>query len=206
LKTIGMVGGIGPESTIDYYRRLLARLGERGATPDGLLINSIDVAHLLSLMQERDPGALVSHLLRALEPLARGGAELAFFAANTPHAVFDKVQQQTPLTLVSIVQATCAAAHARHVRRVGLLGTRFTMEAHFYPDVFQTRGIDVVAPQGSDLEYVHDTYVNELVAGTFRAACSHRADASARRHRCGRARRHRAAADSPRRHPGRAVP
>jgi aspartate racemase len=168
LRTVGIVGGIGPESTVDYYRRLLASFRERGAIPDGLLINSINVAHLLALMRANDPGALVLYLLRALEPLARGGAELALFAANTPHAVFDEVQQRTPLKLVSIVRATCESAYTRRLRRVGLLGTRFTMQGRFYPDVFEARGIAVMTPQGSDLEYVHDRYVNELVAGTFR--------------------------------------
>jgi aspartate racemase len=164
-----MVGGIGPESTVDYYRLLLASFREHGTNVPNILINSIDVVRLLELAGDDEPGALTEYLLHAVEALARAGANLAFFAANTPHLVFDEVQRRTPLQLVSIVQATCEAAQSLDVARVGLLGTRFTMQAQFYADVFATRGITVVVPQASEQAYVHEKYVNELVAGKFHA-------------------------------------
>ena len=169
MKTVGMVGGIGPESTVDYYRLLLARFREHGTNVPNILINSIDVARLLELARSDDPAKLIEYLLQAVEALARAGADLAFFAANTPHLVFDEVQRRAPLQLVSIVQATCEAAQSLDVTCVGLLGTRFTMQGQFYADVFAARGITIVVPQASDLEYVHGKYVNELVAGKFLA-------------------------------------
>jgi aspartate racemase len=164
-----MVGGIGPESTVDYYRLLLARFREHGPNVPNILINSIDVARLLELANSDDPADLTEYLLHAVEALARAGADLAFFAANTPHLVFNEVQRRAPLQLVSIVQATCEAAQSLDVTCVGLLGTRFTMLAQFYADVFATRGITIAVPQKSDLAYVHEKYVNELVAGKFLA-------------------------------------
>jgi aspartate racemase len=164
-----MVGGIGPESTVDYYRSLLARFREYGANIPHILINSIDVARLLELAKFDDRAELTDYLLEAVETLSRGGAELAFFAANTPHVVFEEVQRRASIRLVSVVLATCKAAQSLNLRRVGLLGTQFTMQGRFYPDVFATAGITVVVPEASDQAYVHEKYVNELVAGKFLA-------------------------------------
>jgi aspartate racemase len=170
VKVIGIVGGIGPESTVDYYRMLLARFRERGsAKTPGILINSIDVIQLLALANSGDRAGLTEYLLRAIEALARAGADLGLFAANTPHLVFDEVQRRAPIRLVSIVAATCDAAHSSGMTRVGLLGTRFTMQGHFYPEVFAARRIAVVVPEAADQTYVHEKYVNELVAGKFLA-------------------------------------
>jgi aspartate racemase len=170
LKLIGIVGGIGPESTIDYYRLLLARFREQGgANTPGILINSIDVVQLLALANSGDRAGLTEYLLEAITRLARAGADLALFAANTPHLVFDEVQQRAPMKLVSIVTATCEAAQTLGLRRVGLLGTRFTMQGHFYPKVFATRGITVAVPEAADQDYVHEKYVKELVKGKFLA-------------------------------------
>jgi aspartate racemase len=169
VKLIGIVGGIGPESTIDYYRLLLARFREGGANTPGILINSIDVVQLLALANSGDRAGLTEYLLEAITRLARAGADLALFAANTPHLVFDEVQQRAPMKLVSIVTATCEVAQTLGLRRVGLLGTRFTMQGHFYPKVFAPRGITVAVPEAADQDYVHEKYVKELVKGKFLA-------------------------------------
>jgi aspartate racemase len=163
-----MVGGIGPESTVDYYRLILKRLREQaGAQAPGVFINSVNVERLLELAAQDDPTDLVTYLADAVGALARAGAELAFFAANTPHVVFDLVHSRVPIPLVSIVRATCQAARAQGLRRLGLLGTRFTMEGRFYQDVLASEGITVVVPDPADLEYVHEKYASELVPGTF---------------------------------------
>jgi aspartate racemase len=164
-----MVGGIGPESTVDYYRLLLARFGERGAGRPHILINSIDVNRVLDLAGLDDPAKLTAYLHEAVDALTRAGAALAFFAANTPHVVFDQVQRRASIPLVSIVIATCQAARATKLGRLGLLGTRFTMEGRFYPDVFTAAGLTVVVPPPADREYVHEKYVSELVPGRFLA-------------------------------------
>ena len=105
-----------------------------------------------------------------VERLAKGDADVALIAANTPHIVFDDVRSRSPIPMVSIVEVTCEFARAMGLRRVGLFGTRFTMHGHFYPDVFSKAGIEIVSPRGDEQAYIHDKYVNELLNGTFRAS------------------------------------
>jgi len=170
MATLGIIGGIAPESTIQYYRLIVAAYREQrgdGAYPS-ILINSIDLKRLLDLAAGERLAELTEYLLRELERLARAGADVALFASNTPHLVFEEVQRQAPIPLLSIVEAACAAAEAQGLSRVGLLGTRFTMEARFYPDVFGRAGITVVAPDADERRWVHDQYVNELIPAIFR--------------------------------------
>ena len=168
MKTIGIVGGIGPESTIDYYRLLLARAPELGGSQSPrIVINSVDYWAMRRLLDAKDDAGLADMLVREVEALQRAGAGVGIIAANTPHLVFDAVRPRVSLPLVSIVEATAEAAAAQRLKRPGLLGTRYTMQGRFFSDVFATRGMEIVAPQGSDVDYVHDVYVNELVRGQF---------------------------------------
>lgn len=169
-RVAGIIGGIAPESTIDYYRRIIAACRERagdGSYP-AIVINSIDLTAMLRLAAN-DRDALVAYLVSEVERLVRAGAELGAFASNTPHLVFDEVQRATSLPLVSIVHAARDGAIARGLRRVALLGTRFTMSGTFYPAVFSAAGITVVLPSDEEQAYVHDTYMSDLVAGRFEA-------------------------------------
>jgi aspartate racemase len=169
MKTAGIIGGIGPESTLDYYRRIIAAY--RARRPDGgyphLIINSIDLTRLVDLFTAGRTAEVVTYLLAELDVLARGGADFAVLAANTPHLVFDALSPRSPLPLISIVEATQQAASARGMKRVGLFGTRFTMQGRFYPDVFGRAGIAVVVPSAAEQEIIHDRYMRELVNGIF---------------------------------------
>jgi aspartate racemase len=167
LRTIGMVGGIGPESTIDYYRLVLAGAKERGLGAPPVFIHSLDVEYLLALAGESDKRPLAEYLGRSVSALASAGAEVAFFASNTPHIVFDEVAREAPIPLVSIVAATLDAAIAGGFRRPGLIGTRFTMEGGFYQEAFRRRGLEIVLPGKEDQALVHTRYVTELVPGKF---------------------------------------
>jgi aspartate racemase len=125
MKTLGIVGGLGPESTIEYYRFLIGGYRERvsdGSYPP-LLIHSIDVGRVLSLAAQRKLDDLAEYLLSSLQRLQSAGADFAIMAANTPHLVFDQVASRSALPLISIVQATCNHAKARGLKRLGLFGT-----------------------------------------------------------------------------------
>ena len=89
-------------------------------------------------------------------------------AANTPHVVFDELLARSPMPMVSIVEACAAEAKRRDLRRLGLLGTRFTMEGSFYPRVFSRRGIAVVSPNNEERTWIHDRYVGSMLKGDFR--------------------------------------
>ncbi len=165
---LGIVGGSAPESTVAYYRLLVT--GYRARVPDGyprMLINSIDLTRLLALASANDLPGLTAFLGAEIDRLAEAGANLACFASNTPHLVFEAVQERSPIPLVSIVEATADRATALGVTRAGLLGTRFTMEGGFYPSVLARRRIEVHPPDSPDREYVHRVYVTELVNGIF---------------------------------------
>jgi len=148
MTTVGIVGGLGPESTIDYYRRILEGWKrEDPSTSPSIVIDSLDVQLGLRLV-EHDRPALVEYLLASLRRLSGAGADFAAMAANTPHVVYDDLIARSPIPMVSIVEATAEEAQQRGLKRVAILGTRFTMEASLYPDTCARYGIKVVAPHG----------------------------------------------------------
>ena len=169
MKILGMIGGLGPESTLEYYRSIIALYRER--KPDGsypqFIINSVDLKKGLDFMAVNDLAGMAGYLLEEIGILARAGADFGLVAANTPHIVFDDVAPKSPIPLISIVEATCAAAKARKMKRLSLFGTRYTMQGTFYQTVFSREGIDLVVPDAKDQDYIHDKYMNELVPGTF---------------------------------------
>ena len=171
MKTLGIIGGLGPESTVDYYQRIIALYRERtgdGSYPHFIII-SVDLKKGLDFMAADDLGSMAVYLLEEIRKLSRAGADFGLIAANTPHIVFDDVVPKSPMPLISIVEATCAAAKARKLKRLALLGTRFTMQGTFYSKVFTREGIVLVVPDAKDQEYIHDKYLNELVPGRFLA-------------------------------------
>lgn len=163
----GLVGGLGPESTIDYYRRILELWkAEQPAMLPALVIDSLDVNRGIALVQSDRPG-LADYLLASVERLHRAGCAFAAITANTPHVVFDEVAARSPIPLLSIVETCAEEAAARGLRCVGLLGTGFTMSAPFYPDVFGRRGIEVRTPDAQARAWLHDRYLGELLDGVF---------------------------------------
>jgi aspartate racemase len=169
MKTVGIIGGIAPESTIQYYRLIIASYREK--TQDGsyppILINSIDMKKMLDLIGAGELPGVTDYLAGEVRKLAAGGADFGLLASNTPHIVFNEIRQRSPIPLVSIVEAACDAAQALGLKKVGLFGTRFTMQGRFYPDEFARAGIELVTPDPTDQAYIHDKYMGELVKGVF---------------------------------------
>jgi len=170
MKTLGMIGGLGPESTIDYYRFLISAYRER--VPDGsappILINSLDMNKGLRMVRAEKYDELTEYLVRELKVLADAGAEFAIISANTPHIVFDELDARTPLPLISIVEATAAEAKRQGLKKLTLFGTQFTMQGSFYPKVFSRREISLVVPTAEEQNYIHDKYMNELLFNDVR--------------------------------------
>jgi aspartate racemase len=169
MKIIGMIGGIGPESTIDYYKRLLDGTQKRnhGGPAPSIIINSIDLQKGLALLGANHLSELTEYIVPELMRLNGAGAEFGFLAANSPHIVFDDISRRSPIPLISIVEATCTEAKAQGFKKLGLLGTRFTMHGRFYPDVFTREGIALTVPTPEEQDYIHDKYINELIPGQF---------------------------------------
>jgi aspartate racemase len=169
MKTLGMIGGVGPESTIDYYNRIITLYREQ--KPDGsypsFLINSINLEKGRAMVEANDWPGLTKYLVEEIQKLVKAGADFGLIAANTPHIVFDEVARESTIPLISIVEATCAAAKARGLKKLGLFGTRYTMQAKFFPNVFSKEGIALMVPEAADQDYIHEKYFDELVAGKF---------------------------------------
>lgn len=167
MKTVGIIGGIGPESTVDYYRSIVKSYREQkqdGSYPL-IIINSIDLTKMLDLIGVNQLTEVTNYLAREVQKLTQAGADFGLLAANTPHIVFDAIQRQSPIPLISIVEATCTEAQTLGLKKVGIFGTRFTMQKSFYPDMFSKAEITVAIPKPAEQDYIHDKYMNELVNG-----------------------------------------
>lgn len=171
MATVGIIGGIGPESTIEYYKLIISLYREERKDDNypSLLINSINLKRLRELVTDNRLEEVARYLSAEVERLARGGATFGIIGANTPHIVFDEVEAASLIPLISIVEETCQYAKALGLRRVGLLGATYTMRARFYPKVFEKEAIEIVVPNAAaDQEYVHEKYFAELVHGIVR--------------------------------------
>ena len=170
MKTIGIIGGTGPESTIEYYKRIIS--GYRARVTDGsfpsIIINSINAAPLIEFVLARKLDDVTELLVPEIDRLAKAGADFGLIAANTPHVVFDAVSARSSIPLISIVEATADVAVARGLKQLALFGTRLTMESAFYPETFARRNLAIVVPNDEERAFIHDVYMGELFHGVVR--------------------------------------
>lgn len=169
-RILGIVGGTGPESTIDYYRSIVASWRRR--RPDGsfprVIVNSVEGGRIIRLLGAGDFAQVAVELSQAARQLAAAGAGAAMLASNASHLAFDAIEEDASIPLIHIVDAARDAAQAASYRRLGLFATRFVAEASMYPERFATAGITIVKPQPDERAYIHETYLGELVQGIFR--------------------------------------
>jgi len=169
MRTFGILGGLGPESTIDYYRSIIASVRARkaeGGYPH-ILINSLDVDKGVAMLDAGRLQELADYLAQGVEALVRAGAEIGCIAANTPHLVFDEVQSRSQIPLINIVRVTAEHAKSLGLKRVGLLGTGFTMRARFYSEEFERAGVALVTPSEPERQLIHQKYIGELLKNQF---------------------------------------
>lgn len=171
MKTIGLIGGMSWESTIEYYRLIneatKARLG--GLHSAKCVLYSVDFAEVAEL-QRRGQWAEAGRLLAdAAQKVDRAGADLLLVCTNTMHKLADAIQASIRIPLLHIADATAASVKQAGLRRVGLLGTRFTMEDGFYRErLMSQHGLDVVIPNDADRATVHRVIYEELCVGVIR--------------------------------------
>lgn len=165
MKKVGLVGGIGPESTISYYHDIVYGVQKavgRDFFPD-ISIESIDLFQWVELCDQKKYDELVKFTLEPVERLKNSGADFAVLTANTAHLIFDEVQASSAIPLLSIVEAAADEAARRGYTKVGLLGTGFTMKNTFFKTAFQKRSIEVVVPDEADMDFIHEKIYSELV-------------------------------------------
>ena len=170
MKRIGIIGGIGPESTIDYYKRIISTF-QRQPSPSvfpEIIIYSTSLTDLMEILETRDWGSLTDWLVERVEALQRAGADFSVIGSNTPHIVFEDVRLRSPIPLLSIVEETCKKAESLSLKKLGLMGTNFTMKSDFYPKLFHGRGMSVIVPGEADQQLIHDRLFSEIERGIIK--------------------------------------
>lgn len=165
MKKLGLIGGTGPESTIEYYRQIEYGVQRRAGSLPPLAIESLSVFDVLRFCDDGDYAGLTEYLLAGFGNLARAGADFASLTGITPHIVFDEVAAASPIPLVSIMDAAAERAEREGLGRVALLGTYPTMSGSFFPKAFEDRGIDVVVPTEDEMRYIGAKIESELEYG-----------------------------------------
>jgi aspartate racemase len=164
MKTIGLIGGLSWQSTIDYYRIInkeIVRLTS-GKHTARIIIDSVDFGDVEGFMKNQDFRGLSAMLVNSAQKLEKAGAELLMIGANTMHFAADTVQESISVPLIHIVDATITAIRKKSLTKVALLGTRYTMENDFFKKRVISRGIDVNIPDEADREFIHQTIFSEL--------------------------------------------
>lgn len=172
MKTLGLIGGMSWESTVPYYRVINQTVKERlgGLHSARLLLYSVDFAQIEKLQHAGDWDAAGVVLADAARSLKAGGADLLVICTNTMHKVADAVEAASGLPLLHIADPTGDAIRRAGLSRVGLLGTRFTMEQDFYRQrLVQRHGLEVLVPDADDRDIVHRVIYDELCLGTIRS-------------------------------------
>ena len=167
MKKIGLVGGTGPESTLMYYRELNTRIDRMtgGREMPDVAIESVNFRRAWEYVSAGQYGLLADYLAEKADSLRRGGAEVISLTAGTMHIVLEEVQEKAQVSLVSIPKAVCAEAKGRGYRKIGLLGTLFTMEQDYMKTDFREAGIEVIVPEKANRELVAKRILEELENG-----------------------------------------
>lgn len=168
MKRIGIIGGLGPESTIDYYKGIINIFRQRDLAAPEIIIYSADVNRLLELAEAREWNKLVEWLVEMVNALHNAGAEFAVIGSNTPHIVFDKVKSMSPLPMLSIVDETCKRASNMKLKKLGLMGTKFTMESDFFQKVFHDAGISIIVPMKDEQQFIYNKIISEIALGIIK--------------------------------------
>jgi aspartate racemase len=165
MKKFGLIGGVGPESTVEYYRLILKRFQEKLNTKDypEIVINSINMTEMVRYITQAQHDQLADFLAARIRTLEDAGADYGAIASNTPHMVFEKLAERVNIPLISIVEETCKEMQRQQIKKAGLLGTKFTMSGGFYSRVAARYGIELIVPSRENQDFIHKKYVSELI-------------------------------------------
>ncbi|SEL49472.1 aspartate/glutamate racemase family protein [Halomonas daqiaonensis] len=169
MQTIGLIGGMSWESTQTYYRLINQQVRERlgGLHSARLVLYSVDFAEIEALQHRGDWDATAEILGSAAQALEAAGADFLVLCTNTMHKVAPQIESTVAIPLLHIADATASLLLDDDVTRVGLLGTRFTMEQAFYRERLEARGIEVLVPGDAQREVIHDVIYRELCQGVI---------------------------------------
>ncbi len=167
MKKVGLIGGTGPASTIDYYMGIIDGYTAKTGKPNypEIIIYSIDMFEMLSYIEEKQWDKTAKMVSDAVNALALAGADFAAIAANTPHLVFDEISRLSKIPLVSIVEETCKFAAGRNYQRVLTIGTLFTMKNGLYSNPLASHGIVSLLPTDKEQQEIYSLFFPNLENG-----------------------------------------
>jgi aspartate racemase len=169
MKTIGIIGGLTWHSTLDYYRLLNELTNKKlgGNHSAKIFLYSVDFAEIEVLTKKQDWDAIAVIICKAAKTIETAGADCLLIGANTMHNVADEVQASINIPLIHIADAVADAIRVKGLKKVALLGTKYTMQLDFYKHRLSTAGIEVIIPGDADIERVNDAIYNEFGKGIF---------------------------------------
>jgi len=175
MKKIGIVGGLSAESTIEYYKILIAEYNKRkgGMASPLLVIDSLNLEELVGLVSEDKWDEVFEIIFQSAKYLESAGAEVIIIATNTIHKIFDRMQKAIKTHMISILEVTAEAAKNLNLRKIGLLGTKFTMQGDFFQEVFERYNLEIIVPEQGDQEYVNDVIFKELTFNIINEKSKH---------------------------------
>lgn len=170
MKTIGIIGGLGPEATIDYYKEIIQQvnLTDKSLNYPEIIIYSVTMSKFIGMLKNKDYSGAAGYITECVLKLEAAGADFAVISANTPHLFFDEIQKSVSVPLISIVEVSRIRAKQLGLKRCGLFGTKFTMNASFFSDVFAKDNIEVISPEENDVERINELLFTELELGIFK--------------------------------------
>lgn len=164
MKKIGIIGGLSAESTIEYYKILIKEYNKRkgGKSSPLLIIDSLDLEEAVNLMTNNDWDGVFNIIFQSAKNLERAGAEVIIIATNTIHKVFERLQKKIKTPMISILDVTAEAAKSKNLKKIGLLGTIFTMQSAFFQKAFQRYDLEIIVPNQEDQKLVNEVIFKEL--------------------------------------------
>jgi len=172
MKKIGLIGGLGPEATVDYYKEIIGYFNHNSDNGNinypEIIIYSVNMYEFLELFNEKKFEQATDYIVSFLDRLKAAGADFAAITANTPHLLFKQFQAKTKIPLISIVECCRDRAVEMNLKRCGLFGTKFTMKADFYKNTFHKSGIEVISPNEKEIEFIHEKLFSEIELGIFK--------------------------------------
>lgn len=167
MKHIGLIGGLSPESTIEYYKIICEEYNrlKGGFNFPAITIRSLNLQEIAELMEEIQWSSVADKIVTAAYDLQRAGADFAAITSNTPHNAYDMIKKMSPIEILSIMDATAEEIKKDGFSRVGLLGTKYTMELGYFERALEQHGIETIVPDAQDRGFVNHVIWEELVHG-----------------------------------------
>lgn len=172
MKTIGILGGLGPEATIDYYKEIIKKFNElnnnESLTYPEIVIYSVTMSRFIGLLEEGREIDAADYIIECLNKIKKADASFAILSANTPHLLFDYIQSKIDLPLISIVKTCAEEAQRLDRKKCALIGTKFTMQNDFYQKTFKEKNIHIECPDEEDIELINTKLFTEMELGIFK--------------------------------------